>query len=92
VLDLLGAYESVPSWLIVLPIFLFRRLTCQFIIQISGSNDLKDLTGTIPTEIGIMTSLELLQICKLSLFAFRGPRPFWVFLDHTNQFLVGWLC
>jgi hypothetical protein len=89
VLGLLGAYQSVPSWLIVLAFFLFRRLTCQFIIQIS---DLYSLTGTIPTEIGIMTSLELLWICKLSLFAFRGLRPCWVFLEHTNHFLVGWLC
>jgi hypothetical protein len=59
-----GAYQSVPSWLVVLTLSLFCRLTCHFILHISAQNS---LTGTIPTEIGMMTSLEgFLSICKLS--------------------------
>jgi hypothetical protein len=74
-----SAHQSFSGWLVVLTSFLFHRLTCHFILQISGSNS---LTGTIPTEIGMMTSLVLFDICKFSSFAFRWRRPCWVFLGR----------
>jgi hypothetical protein len=54
-------------------------LTCHFILPLSDSNS---LTGTIPTEIGSMTSLVSLYVCKLSSVAFHGHRPCWVFLER----------
>jgi hypothetical protein len=53
--------------------------TCHFILQIAASNS---LTGTTPTEIGMMTSLASISICKLSSFEFLGHRPCWVFLER----------
>jgi hypothetical protein len=53
--------------------------TCHFILQISDGNS---LTGTIPTEIGMMTSLTTLWMCKLSSYEFLGDRPCWVFLER----------
>jgi hypothetical protein len=77
-----SAYQSISSWLGVLTIIIFCRLTCQCI---SGDNS---LTGTIPTEIGMMTSLTYLAIRKLSSFAFRGLRPCWDFLPYTCHFIL----
>jgi hypothetical protein len=77
-----SAYQSFSSWLGVLTIIMFCRLTCQCI---SGDNS---LTGTIPTEIGMMTSLALLFARKLSSFAFRGLRPCWDFLPYTCHFIL----
>jgi hypothetical protein len=61
-----------PALLSVSLNFLFRRLTCHLILQISDYNS---LTGTIPTEIGMMTSLRVLYMGTLSLFAFRLSIP-----------------
>jgi hypothetical protein len=64
---------------------MFCRLTCHFILQISDQNS---LTGTMPTEIGMMASLTLFKLCKLSSIAFRGLRACWDFLPYTCHFIL----